>query len=137
MKEEQVNITSDYHGDFTEITGTPTINGKRMGIFEKKRFNYWKERNHTMTQSHDDYLMGGGKCYGGNIGDTVSFELLVHARQDGKEQEIRIRKLLMTCKNKQGDITFEMLFGGFDYDNHLDDFFADFMESPYYLVKKQ
>ena len=43
----------------------------------------------------------------------------------------------MICKNKQGDIIFEMLFGGFDYDNHLDDFFADFMESPYYLVKKQ
>ncbi|MBQ5957767.1 MAG: hypothetical protein IJL44_01100 [Bacteroidales bacterium] len=171
MKEEQVNITSDYHGDFTEITGTPTINGKRMGIFEKKRFNYWKERNrlfmqqietngldvnakyevekneflqkdasgneYTMTQSHDDYLMGGGKCYGGNIGDTVSFELLVHARQDGKEQEIRIRKLKMTCRNKQDETTFEMLFGGFDYDNSLDDFFADFMENPSYLLKKR
>ena len=171
MKEEQVNITSDYHGDFTETTGTPTINGKRMGIFEKKRFNYWKERNrlfmqqietngldvnakyevekneflqkdasgneYTMTQSHDDYLMGGGKCYGGNIGDTASFELLVHARQDGKEQEIRIRKLKMTCRNKQDETTFEMLFGGFDYDNSLDDFFADFMENPSYLLKKR
>ena len=45
MKEEQTNITSDYKGDFTEIEGTPTLNGKRMGIFEKKRFNYWRERN--------------------------------------------------------------------------------------------
>lgn len=171
MKEEQTNITSDYKGDFTEIEGTPTLNGKRMGIFEKKRFNYWRERNlhfiqqieakgldikasyevikndflqmdengneYIRTQTHDDYLMEGGKCYGGNVGDTVTFESHVFFRQDGKEQEIRIRKLLMTCKNKQGDITFEMLFGGFDYDNHLDDFFADFMESPYYLVKKQ
>lgn len=171
MKEEQINITSDYMGDFTEIEGTPTLNGKRMGISEKKRFNYWKERNrlfmqqieakgldidasyevikndfHQMdengneyirTLTHDDYLMGGVKCYGGNVGDTVTFESHVFFRQDGKEQEIRIRKLLMTCKNKQGDITFEMLFGGFDYDNHLDDLFADFMESPYYLVKKQ
>ena len=171
MKEEQTNITSDYKGDFTEIEGTPTLNGKRMGIFEKKRFNYWRERNlhfiqqieakgldinasyevikndflqmdengneYIRTHTHDDYLMGGGKCYGGNVGDTVTFESHVFFRQDGKEQEIRIRKLLMTCKNKQGDITFEMLFGGFDYDNHLDDFFADFMESPCYLLKKQ
>ena len=171
MKEHQMNITTDYKGDFTEIEGTPTLNGKRMGIFEKKRFNYWRERNryfmqqieakgldvdakyevekndflqmdasgneYSMTQSHDEYLMGGGKCYGGNIGDVVSFELLVHSRQDGKEQEIRIRKLKMTCKNKQGDTTFEMPFGGFDYDNSLDDFFADFMGSPCYLLKKQ
>lgn len=171
MKEEQINITSDYKGDFTEIEGTPTLNGKRMGIFEKKRFNYWRERNrlfmqqieakgldvnasyevikndfHQMdengneyirTQTHDDYLMGGGICYGGNVGDTVTFDSHVFFRQDGKEQEIRIRKLLMTCRNKQGDTTFEMLFGGFDYDNSLDDFFADFMENSYYLLKKQ
>lgn len=171
MKEEQVNITADYKGDFTEIEGTPTLNGKRMGIFEKKRFNYWRERNRLFmqqiaakgldvntkyevvkndfpqmeasdnefiwTKSHDFYLMGGGKCYGGNVGDIVSFESHVFFRQDGKEQEIRIRKLLMTCRNKQGDVTFEILFGGFDYDNSLDDFFADFMESPYYLLKKQ
>lgn len=171
MKEEQINITANYKGDFTEIEGTPTLNGKRMGIFEKKRFNFWRERNrlfkqqieakglnidakyeveknnfqqmdesdneYVRTQAHDDYLMGGGKCYGGNVGDTVTFESHVFSRQDGKEQEIRIRKLLMTCRNKQGDTTFEMLFGGFDYDNSLDDFFADFMESPYYLLKKQ
>lgn len=171
MKEEQVNITVDYDGDFTEITGTPTINGKRMGFFEKKRFNYWRERNrnfiqqiaakkldinaiyevekndflpmdaneneHTITQSHDCYLMGGGKCYGGNIGDTVSFELPVCFRRDGKEQEIRIRKLKMTCKDKQGETTFEMLFGGFDYDNSLDDFFADFIDSSSYSWRKQ
>ena len=49
MKEEQTNITSDYKGDFTEIEGTPTLNGKRMGIFEKKRFNYWRERNRYFT----------------------------------------------------------------------------------------
>lgn len=171
MKEEQINITPDYHGDFTEITGTPTINGKRMGIFEKKRFNYWREKNrdflqriaakgldvnakyevkkndflrmdasgdeYTMTQSHDDYLMGGGECYGGNIGDLLSFELLVHSRQDGKEQEIRIRKLKMTCKNRRGETSFEMLFGGFDYDHSVNDFFTDFMESPSYVLIKQ
>lgn len=171
MKEEQINITADYKGDFTEIEGTPTLNGKRMGIFEKKRFNYWRERNlhfiqqieakgldvdasyevikndflqmdengneYIRTQTHDDYLMGGGKCYGGNVGDTVTFESNVFFRQDGKEQEIRIRKLLMICRNKQGNVTFEMLFGGFDYDNFLEDFFADFMESPCYLLKKQ
>ena len=166
-----MNITADYKGDFTEIEETPTLNGKRMGLFEKKRFNYWRERNrHFMqqiaakgldvdasyevikndflqmdesgnefvrTQAHDDYLMGGGKCYGGNVGDTVTFESHVYFRQDGKEQEIRIRKLLMICRNKQGNVTFEMLFGGFDYDNFLEDFFADFMESPCYLLKKQ
>lgn len=171
MKEQQMNITADYGGDFTEIEGTPTLNGKRMGIFEKKRFNYWRERNrlfkqqieakgldinakyevakndfpqmeasgneYSWTKSHDFYLMGEGKYYGGNVGDIVTFESHVFFRQDGKEQEIRIRKLLMTCKNKQGDTTFEMLFGGFDYDNSLDDFFADFMESPYYVLKKQ
>ena len=171
MKEEQVNITADYKGDFTEIEGTPTLNGKCMGIFEKKRFNYWRERNrdfmqkitekgldvnasyevikndfllmdeggneYVRTQAHDNHLLGEGKCYGGNVGDTVTFKSHVFFRHDGKEQEIRIRKLLMTCNNKQGDITFEMPFGGFDYDNSLDDFFADFMESPYYLVKKQ
>ena len=171
MKEQQMNITADYKGDFTEIEETPTLNGKRMGLFEKKRFNYWRERNrHFMqqiaakgldvdasyevikndflqmdesgnefvrTQAHDDYLMGGGKCYGGNVGDTVTFESHVYFRQDGKEQEIRIRKLLMICRNKQGNVTFEMLFGGFDYDNFLEDFFADFMESPCYLLKKQ
>ena len=142
-----------------------------MGIFEKKHFNYWRERNrdfmqkitekgldvnasyevikndfllmdegcneYVRTQVHNDYLMGGGKYYGGNVGDTVIFELRVYFRTDGKEQEIRIRKLLMICKNKQGDITFEMPFGGFDYDNSLDDFFADFMDSPHYLLKKQ
>lgn len=171
MKEEQTNITLDYKGDFTEIEGTPTINGKRMGIFEKKRFNYWRERNrdfmhqivakgldvdtkyevvkndfpqmdegdneYVRTRTHDDYLMGGGQCYGGNVGDTVTFELRVYFRPDGKEPEIRIRKLVMTCKNKQGDTTFEMPFGGFDYDNSLDDFFADFMDSSCYLLKKQ
>lgn len=171
MKEKQINITLDYKGDFTEIEGTPTLNGKRMGIFEKKHFNYWRERNRDFmqkiaakglevdakyevaknvflqmdtsedesvrTQAHSDYLMGGGKCYGGNVGDTVTFESHVYFRQDGKEQEIRIRKLLMTCRNKQGDVTFEMLFGGFDYDNSLDDFFADFIDSPHYLLKKQ
>ena len=171
MKEEQVNITVDYKGDFTEIEGTPTLNGKRMGIFEKKRFNYWRERNrafmqqidakgldvntsyevikndflkmdesgneYVRTQVHDDYLIGGGKCYGGNIGDTVTVESHVFFRQDGKEQEIRIRKLLMTCRHKLGDITFKMPFGGFDYDNSLDDFFADFTDSPYYLLEKQ
>ena len=170
MKEEQFNITLDYKGDFTEIEGTPTLNGKRMGIFEKKRFNYWRERNRAFMQQieakgldvntsyevikndflqmdesgneyvraqvHDDYLMGGGKCYGGNIGDTVTIESHVFFRQDGKEQEIRIRKLLMTCRNKLGDITFKMPFGGFDYDNSLDDFFADFIDSPHYLLKK-
>jgi hypothetical protein len=171
MKEQQMNITADYKGDFTEIEETPTLNGKRMGLFEKKRFNYWRERNrhfmqqiaakgldvdasyevikndflqmdesgneYVRTQAHDDYLMGGGKCYGGNVGDTVTFESHVYFRQDGKEQEIRIRKLLMICRNKQGNVTFEMLFGGFDYDNFLEDFFADFMESPCYLLKKQ
>lgn len=171
MKEQQINITADYKGDFTEIEETPTLNGKRMGLFEKKRFNYWRERNrhfmqqiaakgldvdasyevikndflqmdesgneYVRTQAHDDYLMGGGKCYGGNVGDTVTFESHVYFRQDGKEQEIRIRKLLMICRNKQGNVTFEMLFGGFDYDNFLEDFFADFMESPCYLLKKQ
>lgn len=171
MKEQQMNITTDYDGDFTEIERTPTLNGKRMGIFEKKRFNYWRERNrlfmqqieakgldinakyevakndfpqmeangneYIWTKSHDFYLMGGGICYGGNVGDTVTFDSHVFFRQDGKEQEIRIRKLLMTCRNKQGDTTFEMLFGGFDYDNSLDDFFADFMENSYYLLKKQ
>lgn len=171
MKEQQMNITADYKGDFTEIEETPTLNGKRMGLFEKKRFNYWRERNrhfmqqiaakgldvdasyevikndflqmdesgneYVRTQAHGDYLMGGGKCYGGNVGDTVTFESHVYFRQDGKEQEIRIRKLLMICRNKQGNVTFEMLFGGFDYDNFLEDFFADFMESPCYLLKKQ
>lgn len=171
MKEEQVNITADYKGDFTEIEGTPTLNWKRMGIFEKKRFNYWRERNrafmqqieakgldvnasyevikndflqmdesgneYVRTRAHDDYLMGGGKCYGGNVGDIVTFKSCVYFRTDGKEQEIRIRRLVITCKNKQGDTTFEMPFGGFDYDNSLDDFFADFMDSPHYLLKKQ
>lgn len=92
---------------------------------------------YVKTQAHDDYLTGEGKCYGGNVGDTVIFELRVYFRNDGKEQEIRIRKLLMTCRNKQGNITFEMAFGGFDYDNSLDDFFADFMENPNYSLKKK
>lgn len=132
---DQVNITSDYNGDFTEIEGTPTINGKRMGFFERKRFNYWRERNrkfmqqiaakgidvdakyevakndflqmdasgseYDITRLHGDYLMNEGKCYGGNVGDTVTFELRVYYRQDGKEPEIRIRRLLMTCRNKR------------------------------------
>lgn len=51
MKEQQMNITADYKGDFTEIEEAPTLNGKRMGLFEKKRFNYWRERNrHFMQQ---------------------------------------------------------------------------------------
>ncbi len=160
MKEEQVNITDDYRGDFTEIAGIPTVNGKRMGLFARKRFNYWRdtnadfvakirkhefdvsaeyivsknENNSCKTKSYSDYIMGGGKCYGGNVGDRVSFRLVVHG--DGKNPEVRIRKLQMTCSDEHGNVSFEMLFGGFDYDNSLDDFFNDFVENPSYSLKK-
>lgn len=170
MNKEQVNITSEYKGDFSEIEGIPTINGKRLGLGERIRFKNWRETNRRFmqriaskfdvsaeymvskndflrkdtdtvecvsgnTKAHDNYILGGGRCYGGNVGDKVAFHLGVCF--DETKPEVRIRKLKMTCRDENENVSFEMLFGGFDYDNSLDDFFADFVESSCYSLKKQ
>lgn len=50
MNKEQVNITSEYKGDFSEIEGIPTINGKRLGLGERIRFKNWRETNRRFMQ---------------------------------------------------------------------------------------
>lgn len=165
-KKYKENIAEDYTGDFTDFMTVPTLHGKRMGLFKRMRFVHWRLANtkflsefigrkfdvnaeyvvtknellhpnsgSKITNAHEDYILCNGNCYGGNVGDTVTFRLFVSG--DAKQPEVRIRKLQMICKDEQGNISFEIQYGGFDYDNSLDDFFKDFVDGPYYSMEKK